>query len=158
MANKYGIQYVSFYTQGSSAKKIAPVRQAPKVILPEPKKQKRRVIYVDPIAILSIAVAVSLFIMMAVGLSVLHEEQLQTAQMEQYADRLQAENTILMDDFNAKFDPVEVEHTALALGMKPQSQVPQTVIYVPAQPQPEPAGQSTTFLTYIGMFIADLFA
>ena len=158
MANKYGIQYVSFYTQGSSAKKIAPVRQAPKVILPEPKKRKRRVIYVDPVAILSLVVAVSLFIMMTVGLCVLHQEQMQTSRMEQYADRLQAENVALTDDFNAKFDPVEVEQTALALGMKPQSQVPQTVIYVPAQPQQQEPAQTSTFLTYMGLFVAELFA
>ena len=157
MANKYGIQYVNFYTDGSCAKKITQVRQAPRVTLPKPKKHKRRVIYVDPVATLGIAVAVCMMIMMFVGLSQLQTERKQAQTMAQYVEYLDDRNAQLTEQFDSGYDLQEVERTALALGMQPQSQVPQTVVHVPADEVPV-LPQKTTLLTRISAIINGLFA
>ena len=91
MANRYGIEYVNFYTDGSSARKIAPVRKMATVELPKPKKRKRKVIYVDPVATLGILVAVCLLIMMCVGLTRLSQERAQALALAQYTEEVDPE-------------------------------------------------------------------
>ncbi len=157
MAYKYNIQYVKFYTDGSSAKKIAPVQNAPKVILPKPKKHKRKVIFVDPLAIMGILTACSLLIMMFVGLSQLRKERMEAQEMANYVVYLEARNEELTEQYNAACDLEEVERTALALGMKPQSQVPQSVVHIPAEEAQE-APQKITLLTHFSTFLSGLFA
>ena len=51
MAKKYGIEYVNYYTDGSTARKIMPALRSVKAMLPKPKKHKRKVIYLDPVAV-----------------------------------------------------------------------------------------------------------
>ena len=57
------VQYVHFYTDGSAARKLEPVIPFKKntVRIPAQKKSKRKVIYLDPVAIFSMAVALCLF-------------------------------------------------------------------------------------------------
>ena len=155
--NKYGIQYVNFYTDGSSAKKLAPVRNTAAPQLPKPKKHKRRVIYVDPVATLGILVAVSLLIMMCVGLSRLSQERQQARAMAQYVEYLDAKNQELTQQYHSGYDLEEVERTALALGMKPREQVPQLVVQIPAEELPA-APQKITLLTRLSTMLSGLFA
>ena len=157
MAQKYGIQYVNFYTDGSAARKIAPVRQTPKVVLPAPKKRKRKVVYVDPVAILGILVAVGLLIMMFAGLELLQKEQNKAEKMERYLSYLDEENEKLTQAYHSSYDREEIERTALALGMKYQDQTPNMVIRLPEAPEQE-APQKVTLLTHISAFLADWFA
>lgn len=157
MANKYGIQYVNFYTDGNAARKMTPVRPAPKVTLPKQKKRKRKVIYVDPVATLGIMVAVCMMVMMFVGLIRLHHEQKQAQIMDRYVTHLSQQNRQLNEQYDSGYDLEEVERTALALGMVPQSQVPQTMIHIPAEDVPE-VPQKTTFLTQIITVLSGLFA
>ena len=58
MARHHQIQYVSFYTAGSEARKVdwQPVKK--QVNLPQPRRAKRKVVYVDPVANIGIVVAV----------------------------------------------------------------------------------------------------
>ena len=157
MANRYGIEYVNFYTDGSSARKIAPVRKMATVELPKPKKRKRKVIYVDPVATLGILVAVCLLIMMCVGLTRLSQERAQALAMAQYVEYLDQRNQELTEQYNSGYDLQEVERTALALGMMPQNQVPQLVVEIPADELPQ-APQKLTLLTHISAWISGLFA
>lgn len=157
MANKYSIQYVNFYTDGSSAKKIAPVRNTAPAELPRPKKHKRRVIYVDPVASLGILVAVCLLVMMCVGLARLSREQAQAQAMAQYVEYLDERNRELTEQYNTGYDLKEVERTALALGMTPRNEVPQLVVHIPAEEMPvEPP--KITLLTRLSTLISGLFA
>ena len=135
MAKKYGIEYVNFYTDGSAARKIAPALRSVKAMLPKPRKQKRRVIYLDPVAVLGTTVAVCMLIMMFVGMARLSAVRQQTQEMEQYVHQLQVENEQLSRQYHDGYDINEVERTALALGMVPQSQVQKTQIQmsVPAE-------------------------
>ena len=156
MAKKCGIEYVNFYTEGSAARKIVPTLRAIKATLPKPKKIKRRVIYMDPVAMLGMAVAVFMLVMMFVGLAELQAVRQQTLVMEQYVQQLDAENAQLSEVYSAGCDLEEVERTALALGMVPKSQVQQTTIQLTA-----PQVQETTNVTLweqIGTFLSALFA
>jgi len=157
MAYKYGIQYVNFYTDGSAARKVEPVHHAPKVTMPKPKKRKRKVIYVDPVAILGTMVAVCMLVMMFVGLFQLHQERQQAQIMENYVEHLTEKNQQLQQQYTSGYDLEEVERTALALGMMPQSQVPQTVVHMPAEEIPEEP-VNTTFLARISAILSGLFA
>ena len=160
MAYKYNIQYVNFYTHGSAAKKIAPVQSAPKVTLPKPKKRKRKVIFVDPVAILGIAVAVCMLVMMFVGLGQLQKERENAQKMYEYATYLDNRNQELSVQYRENCDLEEVERTAVAMGMKPQDQVPQTVVHIPAQ-TPEQADtqpQKVTLLTQLYTILSGYFA
>ena len=124
MAPKHDIIYVNFYTDGSAARKAAPAFPAS-----QPRKKtiarhhKRPVLYVDPVAVFSLAVACVLLIMMAVGLTGLQNAQAEAAQMESYLEQLQAENAQLNEKFAQEVDLESVEQSAIALGMVPKSQL-----------------------------------
>ena len=157
MAQKYGIQYVNFYTDGSSARKITPVPQTPKVVLPTPKKRKmkRITVCVDPVAMLGIVVAVAMLILMLVGLSTLHENRMRAEKMERYLAYLEQKDQELTQMYESSYDLEEVERTALALGMKPQSQVPSMTVQLPAEIAPEETAPTVTFLTKLELLFAD---
>lgn len=155
MAKKYSIEYVNFYTDGSAARKIAPVLHSEKAVLPKPKKHKRRVIYLDPVAVLGMAVAVCMLVMMCVGLVQLGNARSKAVAMEQYVIRLDTQREQLDQMYHEGYDIAEVERTALALGMVPGSQVPQTTIVIPVE---EPAENTVTLWDQIGTFLSSLFA
>ena len=156
MAKKYGIEYVNYYTDGSTARKIMPALRSVKAMLPKPKKHKRKVIYLDPVAVLGMTVAVCMLLMMFVGLVQLKAAHRQTMAMEQYVQKLDERKELLSEQYHAGYDIEEVEHTALALGMVPKSQVQQTTIHMPML-ETETV-QSMTLWDRIGTFLSSLFA
>ena len=69
MANSVEIQYVQFYTEGSAAKKIAtPLPKKRVAEKPVAKRAKRKVIRIDPIAVLSLTVCLALAITLGLGI------------------------------------------------------------------------------------------
>ena len=156
MAKKYGIEYVNYYTDGSTARKLMPALRSVKAMLPKPKKHKRRVIYLDPVAVLGMGVAVCMLIMMFVGLVQLHAARQRTMAMEQYVQQLDEQKEELSQQYHSGYDIEEVEHTALALGMVPKSQVQQTTIHMPML-APDSA-ESVTLWDRIGTFLSSLLA
>ena len=155
MAKKYSIEYVHFYTDGSAARKIAPVLHSEKAVLPKQKKQKRKVIYLDPVAVLGMAVAVCMLLMMVVGLAQLTQARGKAVAMEQYVIQLDIQHDQLDQMYHEGYDIAEVERTALALGMVPGSQVKQTSIVIPVE---EPVVETVTLWDQIGTFLSSLFA
>ena len=156
MAKKYGIEYVNYYTEGSAARKIMPALRSVKAMLPKPKKHKRRVIYLDPVAVLGMAVAVCMLLMMFVGLVQLNEARQKTMAMEQYVQKLDDQKELLSEQYHTGYDIEEVEHTALALGMVPKSRVQQTTIHMPMLETD--TVESVTLWDRIGTFLSSLFA
>lgn len=151
MARKAAIQYVSFYSAGSAAHQIdlKPVTKQAK--LPAPRRAKRKVVYVDPVAIAGIVVAVVMLIVMLAGLvqfSAAHSRQME---LENYVLSLQQRNETLEETYYNGFDPDEIRSIALARGMIPAEHA--QVIYVPSQ-QVEPQQETKSFW----MILADLFA
>ncbi len=154
MAQRLDILYVNFGIDGSAA--MAPEKsvRTRKAQLPKARKQKRKVIYIDPVAAVALVVAVWMMVMMAVGLVQYRAAQAEHAVMENYVQQLAEKNTQLKDEFHSGYDIEKIEKMALALGMVPKEEVPDREIAVSVpQPEPEP-----TFWENIGTFLAGLFA
>ena len=154
MAQRVDVQYVQFYTQGNAARRIMPAITARLRELPNIRKRKLLRVYVDPVAALGIVVAVSMLIMMALGVSQLQVQQEKTMVMEQYVQQLQMENRQLQAEYAAQCDLDAVEKTALALGMIPQQEAAHISITV----EPPQAQESVTLWNRIGTFLTGLFA
>ena len=128
----HNIQYVHFYTDGSAARKLEPVTPFKKntVRMPAQKKRKHKLIYVDPVAVLGICVAIFMVVMMAVGLTQFSKVKAERETMTAYVHYLEQENQILTEKYAQSYDLNEIENTAKALGMIPQEQVKTVAIHI----------------------------
>ncbi len=154
MAQRTDIQYIRFYTEGSAARKIAPVDIRKTIRLPKiHKKHKKFTLLIDPIAIAGIAMAALMMILMIVGITQLVNTRQQAQTMAAYVETLQQENTSLQATYTEGYDLEAVEQTALALGLVPKEQVRHVTIHVPTEQtvtEPGPWERFCTFLT--GLF------
>ena len=129
MARQPDIHYIQFYTDGSAARKIQTAQPQKAVVAkPRPRKQKRIVVRIDPIATMGILVAALMLVLMAVGVAKLRTAQQEVLVMEQYVNSLQEENASLGNIYETGYDMQAVEDMALALGMVPKEQAPNTLV------------------------------
>lgn len=153
MAKQIDVRYIRLYTDGSAARKMevaVPVQQAR---LPRAKKQKKIVLYIDPVAVLGIVTAVVMLIVMAISSHNFIRAQQKVAVMESYVQELRQENVALRETYEAGYDLQEVERTARALGMIPSQQARHVTVQVEVpqtQVQPNVLEQFYAFLT--GLF------
>lgn len=155
MAQRRPIEYVQFYTLGSAAQKVevAKPQLAEPVFLP-PVIRKRKKVFVDPVAIFGVVVAVCMLITMFVGVGHLRQVRQDADAMEQYVLYLQQVNQEKKDKYHQAYTLEEIEKTALALGMVPMDQVAhQTIDVTPVASEEEP-----TVLESFGTFLSGLFA
>ena len=149
MAGPVRVQYVN----GSAARKldIPMPRVAPKA--PKVKKQKRTVVYVDPVSILGIVIAAVMLVLMSVGCVRLVHARQEVAVMQDYVTTLRRENADLQEQYITGFEPEEVRKTALGLGMIPQEQVRRVSVQVTVPQEAEQSGGWQAFLTFMsGLF------
>lgn len=153
MAQRLDVQYIRFYTDGSAAKKVAPVVPLQTIRLPKIKKHKKIVFRIDPVAICGIIMAAVMLMLMCVGTVQLHNTRQEVETMRSYVKTLEQENASLQTTLSAGYDISEIERTALALGMVPREQVKHVSIELPAEEiggEENPWDQFYTFLT--GLF------
>lgn len=153
MAQRIDIRYVQYYTDGSTARKVAPVAPIETIKLPRVKKQKRITICIDPIAVVSIGMALVMAVLIVLGTLQLNAAREEMQTMAAYVDTLQQENAQLQQNFTESYDIEQIKRTALALGMVPMEQVEHiTVSLPPVEEMVEPTAweRFTTFLT--GLF------
>lgn len=158
MAQKHDILYVNFYTDGSSARKLAPAFPAQQTQRkPKAKKKNKNkiVVHLDPVAVCSLMVAVVLLVMMAVGVSQFQSARAEAQAMEQYLQQLTEEHESLSTQYWEGIDLAEVEKTALALGMVPRQQVQSVSIHLSGTGAQQP---QQNFWTQILTFLTNLFA
>ena len=149
------VQYIRYSTDGSAARQYWPVfPRKHTTTVPKTHRHTRTRIYVDPVAILGIAVAVCMLLMMVVGVFQLQNAQQKAVLMERYVSELNAQNKALENQYETGYDLEEVEQTALALGMIPAEKVPQYSVSV-SVPQIE---EEQLFWDRIGTFLTGLFA
>ena len=156
MAQRVDVQYVKFYTDGSAAKRVVPAVSVDTGVLPKVKKQKRKVLYVDSVAIFGITVAFVMLISMVAGMIRLHQVQEQTAKMEQYVAVLSMENASLQQAYAETCDIDAVEKTALALGMIPAEDAQQIHVILPAVEVEQQ--EAVSLWNRIGTFLSGMFA
>ena len=153
MARKPDVQYIRFYTDGSAARKVATVAPLKTIKLPKVKKQKKLLVYIDPVAIAGIAMAVIMLTLMAVGVMQLKTARQEMQTMAAYVSTLQEENASLQATFSEGYDLDQIEKTALALGLVPKEQVRHVTVSVPeliVEEEPDAWERFYIFLT--GLF------
>ena len=84
MARQTEIWYINYYVSGSAAYQVEqkPVKQ--KATLPKPRRQKKIVVHIDPMATLGIFVASVMFVLMIVGAFRLNSVTQQASQMSDF--------------------------------------------------------------------------
>lgn len=158
MALQPDIQYVPFcYVDGSAARKIQPqpVKKATVAPASKHRRAKRKVVYVDPVAIGGIVVAVVMLVMMLVGFAQYTVATERNRLMEDHLTSLQLQNVQLQQDLQSNIDLDYVQDVADTIGMVPAQNAQQVQISV-QPPQEEPVQMS--LWESITTFLAGLFA
>ena len=148
------VQYVHFNTFGNTARKIVSAPVEKKAVLPKPVKAKRKVIYVDPVAFMSIVVAFCMVLTMTIGIFTFASARREATQMEAYVAQLATRNAELDEQYKSGYDIRQIEESALALGMVTRDQVQTFSIDVTAPYEV----QSVTVWERIGTFLTTIFA
>lgn len=155
MARRTEVQYVQFYTAGSAAYKFEPVSvPKKKASLPKRRRVKKIRVFVDPIAVVGVCMALVMLVMMFVGLGQWNRARQQQVQMEAYVQQLQAENSRLQEQYLAGYDPQEIYEIATAMGMIPAEQAQRVQVTVSAPVEEEKPSAWDNFC----MFLTGLFA
>ena len=154
MAQRTDIRYIQFYTDGSAARKLAPVAPLKTIKRPKVRKQKRITVHLDPVAVLSIGMAMVMTVLIAVGMVQLNNARAEMQTMSAYVDTLRQENAQLQQSFADGYDLEQIEQTALALGLVPVAQVKHVSVTLP---QIEQTVEPTTWERFV-TFLAGLFA
>ncbi len=153
MAQRLDVQYVRFYTDGSAARKVAPVVPLQTVKIPKVKKAKKIVLRIDPVAIAGILTAAIMLVLMVVGVTQLKAEQQQLQAMHTYVEDLRAENELLEHTFRQNCDLEQIERTAVAFGFVPKEQVKHISVRVEApENQEEPGSWERIYTFLVGLF------
>ena len=156
MAVRTDIQYVQFYTDGSTARKLEKNRQTKHAATPKRRVVKRRVVAVDPVAIVGSLVAACMLVFLLVGFMQYRAVQVQSQQMSQYIETLQQENQQLQQTYKDGYDLDEIRDIAEALGMIPAGDANQIQIQVQI-PQEEVVEEISLWESFT-TFLAGLFA
>ena len=157
MSQKPKIQYVGqFYVHGSEARQLQvqeEKRQA-RTKLPLEKIQAIEKIYVDPVALVGIAVAVIMLVTMVLGAVQLKRDWDQYEQVSAYVSELKRENARMSHVYHASYDLEDIKTKALAMGLVPKSEL-QTMTVTVTVPEPE---AEPTRIEEIKSFLEGLFA
>ncbi|MBO5868569.1 MAG: hypothetical protein J6Q54_06660 [Oscillospiraceae bacterium] len=128
MAQNVDVQYVSFYATGSSALKVTPVVPLKTEVLPKQRKVKKLTLFIDPMAVAAISLALVMSILLGVGITELNNVRQEEANMASYLNILQTENVTLQEAYAQGLDLQMIEDNALALGMIPAEEAQQREI------------------------------
>ncbi len=142
MTRKPDIQYIEhFFVPGAEAPKVQPKRgeKREQSVVRQPAKPKVRVL-VDPVALVGMVVAVTMLILMAVGIFRFSSASQARQEMAAYLNDLQDENLMLKYDYHTGYDLARVEEQAKALGMIPVSEAKTVAVsIVVPEHEPEPS-------------------
>ena len=140
MARKPDIQYIGqFYVHGSEAKELArqeTTRRA-KTKLPLARIEKIQKIYIDPVAICGITVAVVMLVVMVIGALQIHSAWTQYEAAATTLNELQRENAILEHGYKGCYDLEDIRLKAVSMGMIPMAEA-ETIVVSVNVPTPEP--------------------
>lgn len=154
MVQKPEIQYVGqFYVYGSEA--VAPkTKKAVREILPKEHKQKLHKVYIDPVALIGIAAAVTLLVALVMGGIRLNSMWNAHNEIRSYVSNLKLDHATLEHTYRTSLNLEDIQAKAQAMGLVPEADV-QTVTVRVTMPEPKP---ETTLWDDIQWFFQGLFA
>lgn len=155
MANKPEIQYVEqFFIPGSEAPQLQPQRGGQPARKPRVQQEKKIRILVDPVAMLGLVVAVTMLVLMAVGVYQYNAASQRNEAVNDYLLQLKDTNITREYQYRTKLDLTKIAEQAKALGMIPASEAQTITVHVEVpQPEPEP-----TWWDDLVWFLEGLFA
>ena len=157
MTRKPEIQYVGqFYVHGSEARQLELLekKKQPKTTLPLAKLEKVEKIYLDPVALIAIAVAAFMLVTMVLGVVQLKNDWVEYQQMHARVETLQLRNHEKAEAFRETVDLKEIRVKAMAMGMVPKADAEHMTVSI-TLPQPEP---ELTWTQQVQQFVTGLFA
>ena len=157
MNQKPKIQYVGqFYVHGSEARalQLQEQKRQAKTKLPIARIQKIEKVYVDPVALAGIAVAVVMLVTMVLGAIQLKRDWDQYERVSSNVSELKKENARKNHAYRLSYDLADIETKALAMGLVPKSEL-QTMTVNVTMPEKEP---EMTKVDAIRFFLEGLFA
>jgi len=140
MVQKPKIQYIGqFYVHGSEARKLELEEQKKKAKtrLPLAKLQQIEKIYVDPVALMGIAVAVVMLVVMVMGALQLKNDWAEYDRVSNYVSHLKQKNATLTREYQEGYDVADIRIKATAMGLVPKGEVETMTVDVHI-PEPEP--------------------
>ena len=156
MVQKPKIQYIGqFYVHGSEAKKLELQQQrTARFRQPIEKLQKIERIYVDPVALVGIAVAVVMLVTRVLGALQIRNDWMEYNEVASYVSWLKAEKAEKQIAYRKAYDLEDITTKAHALGLVPKSEVKTATVTV-VLPEPEP---EVSRIEEIKSFLEDMFA
>jgi len=157
MVRKPEIQYIGqFYTYGSEARQLEKKKRQAKTRLPLARLEKIEKIYVDPVALVGIAVAVFMLVTMAVGMLQLKKDWASYEQMSTYVSQLKKENASLSADYRDSYNIDDIRGKATGLGLVSIEEA-QTMSVRVTVPAPKPKWEMSLWESVV-WFCKGLFA
>ena len=157
MTRKPVIQYVGqFYVHGSEARQLELLekKKQPKTKLPIAKLETIEKIYVDPVALVAIGVALLLLVTMVMGMLQLKDDWTAYQVMQEHVDTLRVSNHEKVEAYRGSYDLKDIQVKALAMGMIPKAEAEQMTLKIHiSRPEPE-----MTWLEEVRWFLGGLFA
>lgn len=159
MVRKPEIQYVGqFYMYGSEARQLEEKkkqRQA-RTRLPLEKLERIERIYVDPVALAGIAVAIFMLVTLTVGMLQLKDDWASYEQMSTYVSQLKKENASLSADYRNSYSIDDIRSKAAGLGLVAEAEA-QTMSVRVTVPEPKPEWEMSVWESVV-WFCKGLFA
>jgi len=137
------IQYVhQFYVYGSEAPAVKheqKPRQA-RTVLPKRKRGEGLKIFVDPVALCGMVIAVAMAALLTLGVMQFNAARQEQQEIRQYLSDLKQSNIQLQQDYRKKYDLAAIEETARAIGLVSVDQLETISVRVTIpMPEPEPS-------------------
>ena len=161
MAQKNEIQYVGqFYIHGSEARKLAEEQKKnlAKTKLPLERLKNIQRIYVDPVALIGIGVAIFMAVTMVLGAMNIRNAWDAYEDMQDHLTWLKGENARLSLEYTHGYDLAEIEAAAITLGLVPKDSLNTVPVRVTVPEIPEEPTAWEAFTDYVEWFVDGLFA
>ena len=157
MNQKPKIQYVGqFYVHGSEARQLQlqeEKRQA-RTKLPLARIQRIEKVYVDPVALVGIVVAVVMLVTMVLGAVQIKRDWDQYERVSAYVSELKRENARLSHAYRLSYDLEDIKSKALAMGMVSKNELQTATVEVTVPEVP----RELTRTEEVRLFLEGLFA
>lgn len=154
MAQKPKIEYVGrYYVYGSEAQELAPAPKKPRFTLPKVHLKPLQQVYIDPLALVGMILAVTMLAALVVGVLQLNSSWEAHDAMKAHLDTVKIKNTELTHTYNTTKNLEAAGETAENFDMVPASEVEHIKVHVKVpKVDPEPT-QWDNFVWFLsGLF------
>ena len=157
MVQKPKIQYVGqFYVYGSEARALDMQNKPkkPKSSLPMERLEKIEKLYVDPVALVAIAVSILMLVTMLVGVQQVRSDWAEYQIMAERVHNLREYNHTKTEEFRSTYTLDDIRMKAAGMGMIPRAEAQHMEVKIT---HPEPVSEPT-WLENVQWFVKGLFA